>query len=376
MSGQKLLFRLLSAWNPDDLRVIEGNVWPTQPGRRLPGVDYRTLGYAPQRLFRSRFYSVANLLWVWGVRRHVPPLVRSLRNFDPHAVLTVAHGHLWLAGSGVAQRLGIPLHLVAHDDWPTMTPVPAVLASALHRPFRNVYLRAATRLCVSPYMEEEYHHRYGVRGSVLLPSRAAGTQARLSPVREIREPVLAYAGGVPTTAYARLLRGAAEAAAALGGHLDLYTNLGPGELVHRGLQSDSIRPKGFLAPRELHAALRATADALLLPMSFERSDRIYMSLCFPSKLVEYTCVGVPVLVWGPEYSGGARWVAAHAGSDFVVTSPRVNDLSLAIARLTANPELARRSAERLMHAGNQHFDHGRVLHAFEMAVLGSAASAA
>jgi glycosyltransferase involved in cell wall biosynthesis len=166
---------------------------------------------------------------------------------------------------------------------------------------------------------------------------------------------------------------AAEAVGLLGGRLDLYTNATRQDLAACGLTSVHVRYRGFLSPAALHHELRSTADALLLPMSFERSDRTYMSLCMPSKLVEYTTVGLPVVVWGPGYSGGARWVTAHAGPALVVTTPSVADFSQVLRRLAEDPNLAQEAAHRLAEAGREEFDHARVLRTFRRALETAAA---
>lgn len=376
VSGQKLLYRLLASWEPSALCVYEGNVWPSDPARRLPGIPYETVAYAPERLFRSRLQQPANALLLHLMEQWTPRLCEALRRFGARAVLTVAHGHLMLLAAAVARELAVPLHLLLHDDWPTIFPAQGWLAGDLHARFKAVYRQAASRLCVSPYMEEEYRRRYGVPGAVLLPSREPGTPPGMVRVRSERAKdapfVLAYAGSIPVREYMLRLRMAAEAVRDCGGLLDLYTNVAAATLEREGLAGPHVRPRGFLPPHELHACIGASADALFLPMSFAAEDRATMSVCFPSKLVEYTAIGLPIVVWGPEHSAGARWVTEQGGAAAVVTAPELAAFKEKLQALASGQIRAEDLARPLVEAGNRWLTHARALETFRSAVAGAA----
>jgi glycosyltransferase involved in cell wall biosynthesis len=372
VSGQKLLYRLLSSWDASALRVFDGNVWPSEPSKRLPGVEYRVVNYAPVKFFHTRITGLANALCLRTIRQWTTPLARAMEEFRAEAILTVAHGHLLLAASQVARRLDLPLHVLLHDDWPTTMPGGGWPGSALHARFKDVYAHAASRLCVSPYMEEEYRRRYGIPGSVLLPSRDSDTPlAQVS--RRVRRRdgfVLAYCGSIPNQDYVLRLRGAAEAMGSLKGRLDIYTNVSNETLARMGLAGANVRACGFLPARELHRVVAETADGLLLPMSFAIDDRATMSVCFPSKLVEYTAIGLPVIVWGPTYSAGVRWVSEHGGSALAVTESDQAAFRAAVQRLSSDKDLATDAAERLVAAGNAQFDSQVISARFRAGVSG------
>ena len=86
----------------------------------------------------------------------------------------MAHGFSWLAASVFAERNKLPLHLIVHDEWP-QSAITGRIKSWMNKRFCKVYRKAASRLCVSPAMVEEYERRYGVRGTVLYPSRGYDT---------------------------------------------------------------------------------------------------------------------------------------------------------------------------------------------------------
>lgn len=377
VSGQKLLYRLLSSWDASAVHVVEGPVWPSDVSKRLRGVHYEVATYAPIRLLHTRLTDVVNAICLHTIRLWTMGIARAMKEFQAEAILTVAHGHLFLAASHVARRLELPLHVLLHDDWPTIMPGGRWPGSALHARFKRAYAQAASRLCVSPYMEEEYRKRYGIPGSVLLPGRAPDTpSSRVRP----RGPrgrgfILAYAGSLPTQDYVLRLRSAAEVLRSLNGRLDLYTNASEHTLARVGLSGPHVKNHGFLPVPELHRVIAENADGLFLPMSFAANDRQTMSVCFPSKLVEYTAIGLPVIVWGPAYSAGARWITEHGGGALVATDPAPEAFKAVIELLSADAQLSGRVADSIVAAGNAQFSFSAIARQFQDAV-GNGCSAA
>ena len=74
-----------------------------------------------------------------------------------------------------------------------------------------------------------------------------------------------------------------------------------------GLDLPNIRLGGLLKSDELLRRLRADADVLFVPMSFAADDHDNMRMGFPSKLTDYTAVGLPLLIAGPADCSAVRW---------------------------------------------------------------------
>ena len=83
--------------------------------------------------------------------------------------------------------------------------------------------------------------------------------------------------------------------------------------------------------------MRDEADVLLVPMSFDPADAANMRVCFPSKLVDYTAVGLPLLICGPEYSSAVQWARRYPGVAEVIGSPDQAAVEHALDKLAANP---------------------------------------
>jgi hypothetical protein len=97
-----------------------------------------------------------------------------------------------------------------------------------------------------------------------------------------------------------------------------------------------------------------TSDALFLPTSFESAEQTDMATLFPSKLADYTAIGLPVLVWAPRYSSAARWVTENQGAAELITDPDPTALREPIIRLK-NPEYAAKIASAGVAAGIRDF---------------------
>ena len=162
--GSALLYRLLQGYPADRLCLIEGNLLTSRRDRRLPGVRYESLNVGRPRLLNSRlhdWYSMWLMSRSAGRARQLPSL---LDGFEPEAVMTVGHGYTWVTAARFAAQRSVPLHLVCHDDWPSV--VPSALRNRVEREFGDAYRQAASRLCVSPQMVTEYERRYGAGGTV------------------------------------------------------------------------------------------------------------------------------------------------------------------------------------------------------------------
>lgn len=80
------------------------------------------------------------------------------------------------------------------------------------------------------------------------------------------------------------------------------------------------------------------SDILLLPLSFEASQRNYIKYSMPTKTSEYMASGVPILVLAPENYSLTQYALKNKWAH-VLTNCNVDDLSKAIRRLCCEDEL-------------------------------------
>ncbi len=168
-------------------------------------------------------------------------------------------------------------------------------------------------------------------------------------------PVVAFAGTLHTVGAIRLLRSMAQLLLPINGRLDLYVPEAT-ELAPLQLDSPNVRKVGFLPPAELAAKLGGSAHALLLPASFHPDEQIIVSTLFPSKLVDYTAIGLPIIIWGPPSSSAVRWGLENSTSAVTFTTPDQEPIRDALRRIVMEPDYALALARGALAAGNRDFD--------------------
>ena len=353
--GSALLYRLLQRYPSDRLRVIE-SMCQSLPERRLPRVTYHHVQVRSGRLLRTRFHkwasSALSLAAPWQWRR----IASLLDGYQPEAILTVAHGYSWMTAAALAKRHDLPLHMIVHDDWPQVVAGVKPVRSWVNRQFQRCYREAASRLCVSPFMVEEYERRYGVKGIVLYPSRAADAVVFDSPPARLRQAstcfTAVFAGTINSGSYVRALQLMADSLRKLDGRLLIY---GPGAT---GLQRPNIELRGLVSSSELVQRCRDEADLLFVPMSFAANDRVNAEIGFPSKLTDYTAMGLPLLIYGPDYCSAVCWARDNLGVAEIVTDESAAALSHALGGLR-NADHRVALAEAAIRHGREFFAHAR-----------------
>jgi hypothetical protein len=370
--GSALLYRLLQDYDPEKLCIIESNLLRSQSGRRLPHVAYEgvSVGYArPLRTRFARSYSSWLTLVSRGRRRRID---HALDGFCPDAVLTVSHGFLWDGAAQFAEDHQLPLHLICHDDWSRFTNVFPFLKRRVDERLGEVYRQAVSRLCVSPFMRRAYQTRYGPIGEVLYPSLAADAKQHPSPPDRLREETysltVAFGGTINSCGYVRSLRLLAETLAALGGRLLIFGPYTAVDARREGLDLPNVELRGLLPSPSLMESFRKEVDVLFVPMSFEAGDRPNMEISFPSKLTDYTAVGLPLLIYGPEYCSAVRWARDHPGVAEVVDHPGSDLLAAAVRKLAHSAELRWQLGQSALTVGEKCFSHCSAMLTFQAAL--------
>jgi glycosyltransferase involved in cell wall biosynthesis len=369
--GSALLYRLLQDYAAAGLRIVEtGSRSAVQ--RRLSNVDYRWIPLVKSRWMNTRlhpyvvaFYSIASI-------RMSRQVIATLKDAQFDSVLTVVHGFGWLVAARLAESRGVPLHLIMHDDWPRVAQVPAAFRPWLDQRFAAVYRQAQSRMCISPSMRDEYQRRYGKDGEVLYPMtdrRCPGFDARrLRSSRNHQTFTVAFAGTINTQGYVEALKTLHAVLVRMRGRLLLFGPLSRFEAEELGLDLPNIVLCGFLDWPELIERLREEADALFVPMSFSKSDRANMEMAFPSKLADYTAVGAPLLIYGPQYCSAVRWADENPGSSEVARVEGEEALAAALHRLASSPQHREMLGMRALEMGRRYFSYDRIQSVFDRAV--------
>ena len=367
--GSALLHRLLSDYPSEQLTIIE-TATESQPARRLRNVNYISYPIGKARLLNTRFHPYAMAWFSQAGARLAPKISQSVNGFDFEGVLTVAHGFGWLAAARIASRRKVPLHLIVHDDWPRAADIAPRFRNWLDAQFAGVYRQAQSRLGVSPAMSRAYLERYGKSAEIIYPTRAPGCPDFEAPPEHLAHNgkpfTIAFAGTINSNGYIRALRVLQDALKRVGGRLLLFGPMSPDVAREVGLGDPSTEVGGLLSAADLLARLRAEADALFVPMSFDASDHDNMEMAFPSKLADCTATGVPLVIYGPSYCSAVAWARENEGVAEVVESE--SDLGNAVERLANDPLMRVALGQRALDVGRHYFSHERVQQVFRRAL--------
>jgi hypothetical protein len=110
--------------------------------------------------------------------------------------------------------------------------------------------------------------------------------------------------------------------------------LWPGDL------KKTMREKGllhqFAAVDKINSWL-AGFHACLVAMFFGPGQRRRVETCFATKLVDYSALGKPIVIWAPESSAVVQWARKTSGA-LCVTDPSPERLLSALRELAADPQ--------------------------------------
>ena len=359
--GAALLHRLLAAYPPGKLLILEGNPWKSKPEHRLASVKYGSFPLGHARLLNSRCQNVYGSCLFARAQSRWRRIDKTLGAFSPEAVVTVTHGYSWLSAADYARRKRLPLHLILHDDWPGHNLVVDPLRAHACRLLEKYYRHAASRLCISTGMAETYEREFSTAGTVLYPCAEPGVEGFSEPpkvsLRRHYGPVIGFGGTINGSGQARTVKRVAQVLAGIGGKLLIYGPLTQQRTQQLGLNLPNIELKGLVHSLAMQRAFRESAQALLVPLSFDEADRRQVSLSFPSKLADYTATGIPLLVVAPEYSSAAQWAKVNPGIGELVTVEEERALKGAIMRLASLPHYQLLLGKGALAAHEHYFSH-------------------
>ena len=266
----------------------------------------------PQPAERVRLGSLRRWFGLGAERKRIG---EACEDFRPEALVTLAHGWKWIPACQWAGERGIPFHLFVHDAGGGF--LPSTFGRLRVRPvdewiFGKFYRAAASRLCISPFMEERFRQRYGVAGQVIMPTVGDDAWIQSRPGLKLGKPSgalqIAYAGSL--NLHHESLGMLGGVLAETGGSLHLFgePSLGMFAQGRRGLVY-----RGQLGEKELIETLHREFHAAFLPVDFSREGKEWAELAFPSKLTAYTAAGIPTLIRGPTWCSAIRWAKENGG---------------------------------------------------------------
>jgi|ERR1051326_6630757 glycosyltransferase involved in cell wall biosynthesis len=277
-----------------------------------------------------------------------------IHSFRPHVLVTVAHGWWHIKARRVAKQFELPLVSLFQDWWPDFPEIPFAFRSRVEREFHQTCAESDVVVCVSGGMCRELgqpQNAFVVHDAPCLARRREGKCDFKPPMR------LAYFGNLSD--YGPLIENALRALKSSEQvRLEVF---GPSPFWTSGVE-DEFRSRGvyhgFAPSNKLMESLQRY-QAVLVVMSFAPSHRRRMTTSFPSKMIDAMQLGLPVVIWGPEYCSAVKW-ARSGERALCVTDPNPSAIRRALEQLAASPAEQERLAESSREAAETDFNHERI----------------
>ena len=292
-----VMHRQLVERNPFELHVVSNADFADDALVHTP----LRFPYFIRRVRKSRF-GPRLAAWITDYENFVWPLTTNtaleaaVENFKPHVVLTLAECGLCHVARKTAQRHRLPLVGLFLDWFPVMRGHYGHTSTqpSLNRHFRELYAACDLAFCTSDGMQEALGPHPNSHVIYPMPGRHCVPEKPWPPTTgKFR---LVYVGSVQNF-YGRMLCSLIE-------KIEATKDL---EIIVVGPNADWPPPilqrakangiyLGFKSPEEA-AGVMASADALLVVMSFESEHELFMRTSFTTKFLDYVKFGRPVVLW-------------------------------------------------------------------------------
>ena len=261
-------------------------------------------------------YSPANPLlrrirhWLWA--GECDRFLQGVRQTAVFTYLSAFTGFMSQVAEAYAQRYCLPLSIIVHDDPSCFARTPNA-GRKMKRCYQSILARAHQNWFASPELAAIYD--LPIHRRATLPPIPDGLEA--SPAWKAMfatSPLVVYAGNYWPAQLPMLARIARETAAA-GGQLMLLVKKSS-EMEALCRDEPVIWHEPFRENREALAFLANNAAGLLVSYA-ESSDAMpWIRSSFPSKLIEYTHLGLPIMICAPPDSAVAGWARKRAFIDY------------------------------------------------------------
>ena len=305
------------------------------------------LPWPVQRLRKSRFgpmfrrwiQDFENLVWpVLGSRA----LERAVDVFKPDVILTLAETGICHLAAKIAKRRGIPLAGLFLDWFPIMEPHfgHKLTQRILSRRYRRLYKQCDLAICTSEGMKEVLGKH--PNSHVIYPMPGKHTIPRKNYAPKNLKFRLVYVGASQGL-YGRVLRSLLKKVKTSSIEFIIVGNTGDWEKKEKFEAIKNGNLLGFMPPKEA-AKILASADALLVVMSFEKNLKLFMKTSFTTKFLDYAAFEKPIVVWGPHFCSPCRF-AERENSALVVKTKSPLKLISSVIKLSKNTEELKRLTE-------------------------------
>jgi glycosyltransferase involved in cell wall biosynthesis len=233
------------------------------------------------------------------------------RKERPSAILTVLWDSYSLFAALLSRAWQIPLSVIVHDDWELRASSES--HRRLVRQYQKIVMEQATRVWpVSSKLGSTINLKSPGKMSVLLPIPNGKRDSFIEWSDKFKfHPVITYAGNLYPS-FTPVLKVVAKALEQVNGTLLLVTNPNNSHLSELVNSSPNIKcHEPFEDNTEVIEFLSNNSSCILVGYPFDSTENLKLIGSFPSKLLEFSHVGVPLFILTPPNTALSDWAADH-----------------------------------------------------------------
>jgi glycosyltransferase involved in cell wall biosynthesis len=357
--GPILMHRLLSGYPMDRLTIAcNSALLPRAAATMLPCRHVPLFGTTGTG--RWGVGRVRQLIDLSAMGPNVFALERLLRETQAEAVLTVAHGTMFIAAVLAASRARKPSVVVVHDDWTWFIGHHTWVPRRAAPPILGRTLRRATHVyAISDGVQQWLQKDFGIDSEVQLPCADSAVFSAPADRADGIFRIVFTGAFVECTAAGLGLMVEALRQGAIGENwtLDLY---GPSAaaVAQLGWNDPRVTAHGWQSQQEVHKAM-SQADLLYVPFAFDEESQRLGRRQFPSKLADYLAARRPVLVSAPAEIAVSRYVRRSECAELVEENS-VDAIEAALRRLASSPQRRQQLVDRGWKAFQTNHEVGRL----------------
>jgi hypothetical protein len=269
--------------------------------------------------------------WWWLPYRQE---VRALRNFRlsvfqyecektlkgnlPTAILTHLSGSIYVElASYLSKEWGVPLSVLCHDREEFFANSDLEFSSVKQK-CESILMQAQQSWFVSPELEQSYNLKSKKKTSVLLPIPEFHNRKFIEWQSKFSlNPVVAHAGWLYPSQFSNFYSLAMALQEINGSVLIVCPKDNPTLIKLLETCSNILHHDTFQTNSDVLNFLEDNATCILVSYSFIESEQPWASTSFPSKLVEFSHLGLPVIIMAPRNIAISNWAESHSWIGYI-----------------------------------------------------------
>ena len=242
----------------------------------------------------------------WFTKQLVVTVKKILREQHIDKIWIVGTGHLIPFAAIMQRSFHVPIHMTVHDD---IDRLPRRATKWLQNDFIYLlnHVESIDMICTS--MVDYYKEKYGIFRQIDVVTIGGDTISIPStPVIRSVIKTIGYAGSiVDTEGFLTLLKSLEMLNAARDEKDRIELHVYSYNFPYRKIHSKYISVFDTLPVKEFYSRLQAH-DLLFVTMPFGERNTSFCRTSFPSKIITYIKVQVPIFAFGPEYATNIQFV--------------------------------------------------------------------